>query len=70
MQNNRDLYRFMWSDDPNEEPRIHRFKKLLMGAKCSPYQSNSTIKYNLKHLIETAEDPSVVKVSQKLMRTM
>ena len=41
-----------------------------MGGKCSPYQSNSTIKYHLKHLIETAEDPSVVKASQNLMRTM
>ena len=32
LQNNRDLFRFLWADQHNNEPEIYRFVKVLMGG--------------------------------------
>ena len=43
IENNRDLNIFLLSDNKNDEPEALRFKKLLMGSRCSQFQANYTI---------------------------
>ena len=47
LQNNRDLFRFLWADQHNNEPEICRFVKVLMGGKSSPFQATKVILYHL-----------------------
>ena len=45
----RDYYRFLWNFDMEaEEPKIYRFKFLLMGSKDSPYLALATIHHHLE----------------------
>ena len=45
----RDYYRFLWNFDMDaEEPKIYRFKFLLMGSKDSPYLALATIHHHLE----------------------
>ena len=49
----RDYYRFLWSDDPNKEPKIYRFKRLTMGTVDSPFLAINTVHYHLEQIIKT-----------------
>ena len=44
----RDNYRILWNFTNNEEePKVYRFKKLIMGANDSPCLAISTVHYHL-----------------------
>ena len=62
VNNNRDLYCFSWSDNKNDEPEVLRFKMLLMGARCCPFQANSTINYHLNKFIASTDNFFVTAV--------
>ena len=51
LKNNRDLYRFLWTDNRDEAPKILRFVAMLMGAKSSPYQAATVVQYHLEKVI-------------------
>ena len=64
IQNNRDMLRFLWSPDKDDTPKVYRFCKMLIGCRCSPFQSNSVIKHHLDHLINTSDDERIVEASK------
>ena len=70
MQNNRDLYRLLWTSHKHNVPKVYRFCKLLLGCTCSPFQANNVIDHHLNHLIETSTDAKVVKASHLLKEMM
>ena len=70
IENNRDLFRFLWSPDKDDMPKHYRFCKMLMGCRCSPFQSNSVIEHHLDHLINTSTDEKVVEASLLLKQMM
>ena len=52
-ENYRNYYRFLWNDDPNEEPKIYRFKRLTMGTVDSPFLAINTVHHHLDQTIKT-----------------
>ena len=50
LKNNKDLFRFLWTDTDNDEPDVFRFKKILMGCISSPFQANSVVLHHVKNL--------------------
>ena len=48
-----DYYSFLWSDDPNKEPKIYRFKRLTMGKVDSPFLAINTVHYHYEQIIKT-----------------
>ena len=57
LNNNKDLFRFVWKDDDNVYPEVFRFKKVLMGSKSSPFQANSVILHHVENMIIHAGKP-------------
>jgi len=51
-EQHRDYYRFLWHDNPNEEPKIYRFKRLTMGSVDSPFLAINTVHYHLDQIIK------------------
>ena len=49
----RDYYRFLWNfDNEQDEPKIYRFKMLLMGASDSPFLAIATIHHHLDEVVK------------------
>ena len=68
--NNRDLFRFIWTDNKNDQPKIYRFIKVLMGSKSSPFQASSVILYHLNHLIENSNNELTIECCRLLKKFM
>ena len=61
LKNNRDLYRFLWTNEGDEAPKIFRFVAMLMGAKSSPYQAARVVQYHLEKFVKTSDDDDEMK---------
>ena len=49
----RDYYRFLWNfDNEQDEPKIYRFKAVLMGASDSPFLAIATIHHHLDEVVK------------------
>ena len=70
LENTRDAFRFLWSDNAHEDPEVYRFCKMLIGCRCSPFQSNSVIEHHLDHLINTNTDDKIVAAAKLLKQMM
>ena len=60
-EDDRDVLRFLWIDDPNDEhPRIivKRFNRVVFGVTSSPFLLNGTIRHHVANYEE--EDPQFV----------
>ena len=68
LQNNRDLFRFLWKGDDNEEPAVYRFKKVLMGSKSSPFQANSVIIHHIQKIRNETDDPLTIECCKILQK--
>ena len=68
LKNNRDLYRFLWTDNKDEATKILRFITMLMGAKSSPYQAARVVQYHLEKIIKTSDDDEEIRCAEILLR--
>ena len=51
-EKHRDYYRFLWTNNPDEEPKIYRFKRLTMGTSDSPFLAIYTVHHHLNQIIK------------------
>ena len=58
----RDYYRFLWNDNPNEEPKIFRFKRLTMGTVDSPFLAINTVHHHLQLTVKS--NPELAKAAE------
>ena len=58
----RDYYRFLWNENPKEEPRIFRFKRLTMGTVDSPFLAINTVHHHLEEVVKT--HPELAKAAK------
>ena len=70
LQNNCDLFRFLWTDNSDDPPKILRFVALLMGSKSSPYQASRVVKYHLEKIINTSDNEQEVRCAKILLKTL
>ena len=68
LQNNRDLYRFLWTDNRDEAPKILRFVAMLMGAKSSPYQAARVVQYHFERIVKTSDDDEEIRCAKMLLK--
>ena len=52
-EEHRDYYRFLWNDNPKEEPKIFGSKTLTMGTVDSPFLAINTVHYHLQEVIKS-----------------
>ena len=50
IENIRDLYRFLWSSEPNVPPKAYRFVGALMGGTDTPYVASAVVIHHIKKL--------------------
>ena len=48
LENNRDAFRILWSDDPNVQPKIYRWIKVVFGVASSPFLANAVVEHHLR----------------------
>lgn len=51
-EKHRCYYRSLWNNNPDEEPKIYRFKRLAMGSSDSPFLAIYTVNHHLNQIIE------------------
>ena len=51
-EKHRDYYRFLWNNNPDEEPKIYRFKRLTIGSTDSPFLAIYTVHHHLNQIIK------------------
>ena len=68
LENSRDAFRFLWNKDPSEPPNVYRFRKMLMGSRCSPFQANSVIEHHLDMLIASSTDDEIIEACKLLKK--
>ena len=70
LTNNRDVFRILWSDDPNVQPKIYRWVKVVFGVASSPFLANSVVEHHLRRLVENSEDENEVEASKLLLKSI
>ena len=64
----RDYFRFLWNFSDEDTPKVYRFRKLLMGAKSSPYLVIATVHYHLDKVAK--EEPQKQELCQLLKESL
>ena len=70
LENNRDVFRILWSDDPNIQPKIYRWVKVVFGVASSPFLANAVVEHHLRQLVENSEDEDEVEAAELLLKSM
>ena len=68
LENNRDVFRILWSDDPNEQPKIHQWVKFVFGVASSPFLANAVVEHHLRQLVENSEDETEVEAAEPIFK--
>ena len=68
MKDIRDLYRFLWHEDPKITPSVLNFTSVLISARDSPFVVNATIQHHLDKIILESKDPDEIAAA-KLVKT-
>ena len=64
----RDYFRFLWNFSDGDTPKVYRFRKLLMGAKSSPYLAIATVHHHLDKVAK--EEPQKEGLCQLLKESL
>ena len=64
----RDYFRFLWNSSEDDIPKVYRFRKLLMGAKSSPYLAIATVHHHLNKVAK--EEPEKQQLCQLLKESL
>ena len=70
LENNRDVFRILWSDDPNDQPEIYRWVKVVFGVAISPFLANAVVEHHQRQLVENSEDENEVEAAELLLKSM
>ena len=70
LQNNRDVFRILWSDDPNEHQKIYGWVKVVFGVASSPFLANAVVEHHLRQLVENSEDETEVEAAELVLKSM
>ena len=70
LENNRDVFRILWSDDPNDHPKVYRWIKVVFGVADSPFLANAVVEHHLRQLVENSEDENEVEAAELLLKSM
>ena len=70
LENNRDVFRILWSDDPNDNPKVYRWIKVVFGVADSPFLPNAVVEHHLRQLVENSEDENEVEAAELLLKSM
>ena len=70
LENNRDVFRTLWSDDPDNQPKIYRWVKVVFGVASSPFLANAVVEHHLRQLVENSEDETEVEAAELLLESM
>ena len=63
-----DYFRFVWHFSAGDTPKVYRFRKLLMGAKSSPYLAIATVHHHLDKVAK--EEPQKEGLCQLLKESL
>ena len=69
-ESNRDVFRILWSDDPNDQPKIYQWVKVVFGVASSPFLANAMVEHHLRQLVENSEDETEVEAAGLLLKSM
>ena len=64
----RDYFRFLWNSSEDDIPKVYRFRKLLMGAKSSPYLAIATVHHHINKVAK--EEPEKQQLCQLLKESL
>ena len=70
LENNRDVFRILWSDDPDDHPKVYRWVKVVFGVASSPFLANAVVEHHLRRLVEDSKDEEEVEAAELLLRSM
>ena len=66
IENIRDLYRLLWSSEPNVPPKAYRFDGALMGGFDTPYVASAVVIHHMEKIMEESKDQDEIKTAQIL----
>ena len=70
LENNRDVFQILWSDEPNDQPKIYRLVKVVFGVASSPFLANAVVEHHLIQLVKNSEDENEVEAAELLLKSM
>ena len=67
----RDLVRFLWRDlDDSKPPAIYRFRKVIFGARDSPFLAIKTVLYHCQQLVEHSQEDALIEAARIIQRDL
>ena len=70
LENNRDVFRILWSDDPNDHSKMYRWAKIVFGVASSPFLADAVVEHHLKQLVENSEYETEVEAAELLLKSI
>ena len=70
LENNRDVFRILWSDNLKDPLKVYRWIKVVFGVASSPFLANAVVEHHLKQLVEKSEDENEVEAAEHLLTSM
>ena len=66
-EENRDLMRFLWRDNEEDDIKVFRFKKLPMGNRDSPFLAMMVLKHHCTAIMEDPNTPEAIVSAAALL---
>ena len=70
LENNRYVFWILWSDDPNDLPKVHHWINGVLRVACALFLANAVAEHHLRQLVESSKDENEVEAAEHLLTSM